>query len=114
MLIFASAGIILTMVAATVRWYPGKTFQLLLLFATVVSIANILLSQRVLRYANDSLEVFSDAEPGAGLYGKLLLAVLICCSLSMCIGWWIKQECRPSRNFYICAFVQRADCKPRL
>lgn len=78
---------IVIVAGAGFRW-PGRMFSYLMLLITSTSVATTLLSGRVLTFMDESLVVSSEADVGSAVSTKLLLMVVIGCSMALCAAWF--------------------------
>lgn len=77
----------IVIVAGTGFRWPGRMFSYLMLLITSTSVATTILSGRVLTFMDESLVVSSEADVGSAVSTKLLLMVVIGCSLALCVAW---------------------------
>lgn len=104
--ILAIAAVTIVIWAST-RW-PGRLFSSLMLLILSASVGTILLSERVLRLNEDeSLIVGSEGDMGSTLLAKLLLVIVIGCSVALCVAW-IFTYTRPRHT----RFDDRGLCPP--
>ena len=94
-LVFAIAVV----AAGAVRW-PGWSFSFLMSLMAVTSVVTIVFSGRVLTLESDVLTVTSQGGVEGYLLAKVLLAVIVGCSLALSITWFFflrdktKETCR--------------------
>ena len=79
---------VIIVAGAGFRW-PGRMFSYLMLFITSTSIANVILSGRVLTFMDENLVVSSEAGVGSAVSTKLLLMIVIGCSVALCAAWLV-------------------------
>lgn len=85
--------------ASAVRW-SGWSFSFLMSLMVVASVVTIVFSRRVLTSGSDGLTVISEGGIEGYLLAKVLLAIIVGCSLSLSVTWFfflrdkIKEACR--------------------
>jgi len=89
-LVFAIAVV----AAGAVRW-PGWSFSFLMSLLAVTSVVTIVFSGRVLTLESDVLTVTSQGGVEGYLLAKVLLAVIVGCSLALSITWFFSCEIKP-------------------
>ncbi len=67
------------------RW-PGRIFSYLMLLMASTSVATIILSGRVLTFLDEGV-IVSDTDVGSAVSTKLLLVVVLGCSVALCVAW---------------------------
>jgi exopolysaccharide production protein ExoQ len=66
---------------------PGRMFSYLMLLITCVSVGQTLLSERVLKIEEYGLSISSESDIGGTILAKLLLLVVVGCSVALCVSW---------------------------
>lgn len=66
---------------------PGRMFSYLMLLITCVSAGQTLLSERVLKIEEYGLSISSESDIGGTILAKLLLLIIIGCSVALCVSW---------------------------
>jgi O-antigen ligase len=67
--------------------WPSRMFSYLLLLTVSASVATVIFSGRVLSFRDEALMIASEANVGSTITAKLLLVVVIGCSVALCVAW---------------------------